>query len=131
MKNLGENLTAVDQPLTEGELISQILRELGFEYDAVVVNVIGKQCEISLNEVQFQLMSYECIIAKYSATTSLDISNDFAQYAFNGNYRGNNNNNKRGCYRGSSRGRNGGRPGSKFMSTMWKRWTCAFMLQTF
>ena len=92
MKSLSENLATTGQPLTEGELISQILGGLGFEYDAVVVSLTGRQGEINLSEVQFQLMSYKSRLAKHNATTSFDVSNASAQYVFNGNYRGNNNN---------------------------------------
>ncbi|KAI9199081.1 hypothetical protein LWI28_027040 [Acer negundo] len=85
-QSLSENLASAGQPIIEAELISLILGGLGMEYDVVVVNVTGRQGEISLQEVQYQLMSYESRLAKHNNPISLDMNNVSAQYAFNGNF---------------------------------------------
>ncbi|KAI9195152.1 hypothetical protein LWI28_012249 [Acer negundo] len=107
MKSLRESLVAAGQPLSKGELISQILGGIGFEYDVVVVNITARQGQISFEEVQLLLMSYESRLAQHNDVMSLDMTQAQAHYS---NFRGNN---MRGRSRGRGRGRNRG--GSRFV----------------
>ncbi|KAL5753895.1 hypothetical protein ACOSP7_022115 [Xanthoceras sorbifolium] len=59
MKSLSESLTAVGHFMAVDDVISSVLGGLGPEYDPVVVTVTAKQGFISLQEVQFLLMSFE------------------------------------------------------------------------
>ncbi|TXG59466.1 hypothetical protein EZV62_014039 [Acer yangbiense] len=107
MKTISESLAAAGQPISEEELISQILGGIGFEYDAVVVTITARQGQISLEEVQFLLMSYESRLAQHNTAMTIDFNQAQAHYS---NFRGNN---MRGRSRGRGRGHNRG--GSRFV----------------
>ncbi|KAL5789837.1 hypothetical protein ACOSQ2_004725 [Xanthoceras sorbifolium] len=98
------------QPQSEDELISQVLGGLGAEYDSVVVNITARQEHITLQVVQFLLMSYESRLAQHNALHTIDIANASADYGNNNGMRGNN---SQGRSRGRSQGR--GRFGNKII----------------
>ncbi|KAL5775106.1 hypothetical protein ACOSP7_012663 [Xanthoceras sorbifolium] len=102
------------QAVSDDDLISQILAGLGTEYDYVVVNITSRQDTITLQEMQFLLMSYESRLAQHNTLSTIDVSNASANYANNyGNNNGMRGNNSRG--RSSGRGRGRGRYGNKII----------------
>ncbi|KAL5773047.1 hypothetical protein ACOSQ2_012971 [Xanthoceras sorbifolium] len=104
MKKQSESLMIAGQAVSDDDLISQILAGLGTEYDYVVVNITSRQDTITLQEMQFLLMSYESRLAQHNTLSTIDVSNASANYANNyGNNNGMRGNNSRG--RSSGRGR--------------------------
>ena len=62
---------------SDGELILYIIRGLGPEYEAIVVNLTSRQDAISLHELQFMLQSQECVCIVF---ISANLSNASAHY---------------------------------------------------
>ncbi|KAL5823482.1 hypothetical protein ACOSQ3_021457 [Xanthoceras sorbifolium] len=94
MKGFSEALGAAGQSMSNDDLISSILGGLGPEYDSVVVAITTKQGYISLQEVQFLLMSYESRLAQHNTSVLNDLTHASA------NYSGTNIYNNRGGFRG-------------------------------
>ncbi|KAL5767307.1 hypothetical protein ACOSQ2_014090 [Xanthoceras sorbifolium] len=91
------------------DLVAYILGGLGLEFDLVICNIVGKNEEITLQDAQFLLMSYESRLEQYHSSTTIDmtqanLSAKSANFARGGNQYQNHN-------RGRSRGRKGGRGG--------------------
>ncbi|TXG68559.1 hypothetical protein EZV62_003494 [Acer yangbiense] len=119
LKKYSKSLAVAGQPQTEDELISQILGGLGAEYDAVVVTITARQGSITLQEVEFLLMSCESRLAQHNVA-SIEIGNASANFSSHnfGNSGGMRGNSFRGRSRGRGRGRGGGRFGSKIVSQL-------------
>ncbi|KAL5855318.1 hypothetical protein ACOSQ4_005120 [Xanthoceras sorbifolium] len=97
MKCFSESLVVAGQFISNDDLISSILGGLGPECDSVVVTITTKQGFISLQEVQFVIMSYESRLAQHNTTAMVDIAHASTNFA------------GANIYRGRGRGRNGGR----------------------
>ncbi|KAL5826533.1 hypothetical protein ACOSQ3_018381 [Xanthoceras sorbifolium] len=110
-------LAAAGQPMLEDDLITHVLGGLGREYDPVVVVVTAMQLQgsITLQEVQFVLMSYENRLAQRNSSDTIDRSQASANLStnFNGNRGGFQSN--RGRFGGRGRVRGRGRFGSRMV----------------
>ncbi|KAL5771912.1 hypothetical protein ACOSQ2_011836 [Xanthoceras sorbifolium] len=62
------------------KLISQNLGGLGAEYDPVVVTITARQENITLQKVQFLLISYGSILAQHNLLASIDLTYASANY---------------------------------------------------
>ncbi|KAL5751167.1 hypothetical protein ACOSP7_025770 [Xanthoceras sorbifolium] len=107
LRTMADSLAAAGQPMSERDLLLNVLQGLGSEYDAVIVNITS-QHGISLQDAQFQLMSYEARLDHYNSSTSLALATASAQFAQSNNSRGGTNQynrGRRGRGRGTGRGR--------------------------
>ncbi|KAL5773966.1 hypothetical protein ACOSP7_011523 [Xanthoceras sorbifolium] len=86
------------------KLISQNLGGLGAEYDPVVVTITARQENITLQKVQFLLISYGSRLAQHNLLASIDLINASANY---NRIRGNNS--RGGSREGRGRGNNNNR----------------------
>ncbi|KAL5819905.1 hypothetical protein ACOSQ4_023747 [Xanthoceras sorbifolium] len=78
MKCLSESLAATGQLLAADDVISSVLRGLGHP---VVVTITARQGFISLQEVQYLLMSYEGRLAQHNTVATIDLTNTSAHYS--------------------------------------------------
>ncbi|KAL5831806.1 hypothetical protein ACOSQ4_017160 [Xanthoceras sorbifolium] len=119
MRGLTDALMAAGQVMTERDLVSYILGGLGLEFDPVVVTITSKKEDITLQDTQFLLMSYESRLEMANSTATLDLSQAAANVVNKGNkgevsanyVRGGQFQNNNG---GRSKGRRGGRGGRYF-----------------
>ncbi|KAL5745388.1 hypothetical protein ACOSP7_026534 [Xanthoceras sorbifolium] len=74
------NLKAQLQNLKKGSIniVTYILGGIGQEYDPVVAILTGKKKDVSVQETQFQLASFEARLEQFSSTANIDLSNAFA-----------------------------------------------------
>ncbi|KAL5763241.1 hypothetical protein ACOSP7_019505 [Xanthoceras sorbifolium] len=104
---MADSLAAAGQPMSDRDLLLNVLQGLGSEYDAVIVNITS-QDGISLQDAQFQLMSYEARLDQHNSSTSLSLATASVQFAQSNNSRGGTNQynrGRRGRGRGTGRGR--------------------------
>ncbi|KAL5766826.1 hypothetical protein ACOSP7_017443 [Xanthoceras sorbifolium] len=104
---MADSLAAAGQPMDDRDLLLNVLQGLGSEYDAVIVNITSQQ-GISLQDVQFFLMSYEARLDQHNSSSSLALANASASFAQSNNARGGNNQYNRGRRergKGNGRGR--------------------------
>ncbi|KAL5753555.1 hypothetical protein ACOSP7_021775 [Xanthoceras sorbifolium] len=73
LRTMADSLAAAGQPMSDRDLILNVLQGLGSEYDAVIVNITS-QHGISLQDAQFQLMSYEARLDRHNSSTSLALA---------------------------------------------------------
>ncbi|KAL5755822.1 hypothetical protein ACOSQ2_020568 [Xanthoceras sorbifolium] len=107
LRTMADSLAAAGQPMSDRDLLLNVLQGLGSEYDAVIVNITS-QHGISLQDAQFQLMSYEARLDQHNSSTSLTLATASAQFAHSNNSRGGTNQynrGRRGRGRGTGRGR--------------------------
>ncbi|KAL5752135.1 hypothetical protein ACOSQ2_022642 [Xanthoceras sorbifolium] len=81
MKCLSESLAAAGRLLAADDVISSVLGGLRPEYDPAVVTITAKQGFISLQEVQYLLMSYEGRLAQHNTAATIDLTNASAHYS--------------------------------------------------
>ncbi|KAL5752957.1 hypothetical protein ACOSQ2_023464 [Xanthoceras sorbifolium] len=98
IRNLADCLVAAGQPISDRDLLMNILEGVGSEFDAVVVNITSMQSSISVQEAQFLLMSYEAILNQQASSSNFQRGNN--QQHMRG---------RRGRGRGKGKGRFGGR----------------------
>ncbi|KAL5827956.1 hypothetical protein ACOSQ3_019798 [Xanthoceras sorbifolium] len=107
LRTMADSLAAAGQPMSDRDLLLNVLQGLGSEYDAVIVNITS-QDGISLQDAQFQLMSYEARLDQHNSSTSLALATASVQFAQSNNSRGGTNQynrGRRGRGRGTGRGR--------------------------
>ncbi|KAL5743425.1 hypothetical protein ACOSQ2_026541 [Xanthoceras sorbifolium] len=75
IKGIADMLMAAGQVLTERDIVTYILGGIGQEYDPVVASLTGKKEEVSVQETQFQLASFESRLEQFSSTANVDLSN--------------------------------------------------------
>ncbi|KAL5843419.1 hypothetical protein ACOSQ4_009377 [Xanthoceras sorbifolium] len=100
---MADSLAAAGHPMNDRDLLLNVLQGLGSEYDAVIVNITSQQ-GISLQDVQFFLMSYEARLDQHNSSSSLALANASASFAQSNNTRGGNNQYNRGIGNGRGRG---------------------------
>ncbi|KAL5787985.1 hypothetical protein ACOSP7_004934 [Xanthoceras sorbifolium] len=82
IRNLANCLVVASQPISDRDLLMNILQGLGSEFDMVVVNITSMQSSIFVREAQiFFLMSYESRLNQQVSSASLTISNASANYS--------------------------------------------------
>ncbi|KAL5787478.1 hypothetical protein ACOSP7_004427 [Xanthoceras sorbifolium] len=64
--------------LSERDIVTYILGGIGQEYDLVVATVTGKKEDVSVQETQLQLASFESRLEQFSSTANVDLSNAYA-----------------------------------------------------
>lgn len=75
MKGYADNLFAIVIIIFDNELLLHILDGLGLDSNAIVVNLISRVDNVTLEEAQFQLQSYELILAQFNTSQMIDLSN--------------------------------------------------------
>ncbi|KAL5765063.1 hypothetical protein ACOSQ2_017657 [Xanthoceras sorbifolium] len=112
MKEIVQSLTTASQIISELDQISYILEGLGQEFDPVIAFITAKKGEITLQQAQFLLMSFEARLEKFTTHTTIDLppaSTNVLHRIHKGelppNFISENNQNFRGRFRG--RGRSG------------------------
>ncbi|KAL5758910.1 hypothetical protein ACOSP7_021521 [Xanthoceras sorbifolium] len=113
IKTIADCFIAAVQPISDRDLLMNILEGLGNEFDAVVVNITSMQSTISVQEAQFLLMSYEAMLNQQASSASMNISGASANYSHSNFQRGGNQQVMRGRRGRGGRGRDGGRFGGK------------------
>ncbi|KAL5850415.1 hypothetical protein ACOSQ3_008470 [Xanthoceras sorbifolium] len=113
MKGIVDSLTAASQIISEIDLVAYILGGLGQEFDPVIATITAKKEEITLQEAQFLLMSFEARLEQFTSHTTLDLPPASANvlHRINKGELPENflreNQNFRGRFRGRGRGRSG------------------------
>ncbi|KAL5770528.1 hypothetical protein ACOSP7_014682 [Xanthoceras sorbifolium] len=73
MKGIIDSLTATGQIITEIDLVSYILIGLGQEFDPVIATITTKKEDITLQESQFLLMSFEARLEQFTSHTTIEL----------------------------------------------------------
>ncbi|KAL5794470.1 hypothetical protein ACOSP7_003064 [Xanthoceras sorbifolium] len=72
MKGIVDSLTAAGKIITEIDLVAYILGGLGQEFDPVIATITAKKEDITLQEAQFLLMSFEARLEQFTSHTTLE-----------------------------------------------------------
>lgn len=71
MKNISDNFSVIDQSMIKDDLILYVPSWLGPKYNSIDINVIARQESLSLEEIQFLMLSHEmCLEQQYNVVKS-------------------------------------------------------------
>ncbi|KAL5761085.1 hypothetical protein ACOSQ2_019923 [Xanthoceras sorbifolium] len=90
IKIIADCLIAAGQPISDRDLLMNVLEGLSNEFDVVVVNITSMQSTISVQEAQFVLMSYEAGLNQQASSASMNITGASANYSQSNFQRGGN-----------------------------------------
>lgn len=72
MKNLVDTMAAIDQPISEKELIDVILNAIGQRHAPIVTLVDNRESQNMLNELFGQLLTFEIRFEGYSQSQAIE-----------------------------------------------------------
>ena len=72
--SLVDTLAAIDQPLTDFDLVSFFLAGLGSDYDALVTAIQQRRREVTLDELYGDFLSHELRLAQHQPSVDLSLA---------------------------------------------------------
>lgn len=81
MKGLVDTLHAIGIITSDNDLLLHILDGLGLEFDTIVVNLTARIDNVTLEEAQFQLQSYELRLGQFHTTQMVDLAVSEANFS--------------------------------------------------